>query len=166
MNRREFLNHGALAVAGVTATRDAHAQPSRSAQVPAALDGPTALRLAREKRDELVALLTQLVAVSSPLGESAEPAQRAVSAYLDARGYRSDLVTDDPTAYTSHPDYMAPATPYPAPPISRRRRRPCATPSTSPPGAATTSSTGPTARATTPTTSSSRRSSSPMPSRA
>lgn len=118
MNRREFLNHGALAVAGVTATRDAHAQPSRSAHVPAALDGPTALRLAREKRDELVALLTQLVAVSSPLGESAEPAQRAVSAYLDARGYRSDLVTDDPTAYTSHPDYMAPATPYPAPAVN------------------------------------------------
>jgi hypothetical protein len=65
-----------------------------------------------------VALLSQLIAVSSPLGESAEPAQRAVAAYLDARGYTSDLVTDDPTAYTSHPDYMAPATPYPAPAVN------------------------------------------------
>ena len=114
MNRRHFLTTGAAAVAGLTPVTRAAAQTPASA----ALDGPSALRLAREKRDELVALLSQLIAVSSPLGESAEPAQRAVAAYLDARGYRSDLVTDDPTAYTSHPDYMAPATPYPAPAVN------------------------------------------------
>ncbi len=111
MNRRDFLTTGAAAVASLTPATRAAAQTRPAA----ALDGPAALRLAREKRDELVALLSQLIAVSSPLGESAEPAQRAVAAYLDARGYTSDLVTDDPTAYTSHPDYMAPATPYPAP---------------------------------------------------
>ncbi len=114
MNRREFLNSSAAAVAGLTPMPRAAAQSSADT----ALDGPTALRLARAKRDELVALLSQLIAVSSPLGESAEPAQRAVAAYLDARGYRSDLATDDPTAYTSHPDYMAPATPYPAPAVN------------------------------------------------
>ena len=104
MNRRDFLATSATAMVGLAPRHSA-------AQTPAALDGPAALRLAREKRDELVALLAQLIAVSSPLGESAEPAQRAVAAYLDARGYTSDLATDDPTAYTSHPDYMAPATP-------------------------------------------------------
>lgn len=113
MNRRQFLNSSALAMAGLAPATSAATQPRT-----AALDGPAALRLAREKRDELVALLSQLIAVSSPLGESAEPAQRAVAAYLDARGYRSDLVTDDPTVYTSHPDYMAPATPYPAPAVN------------------------------------------------
>lgn len=112
MNRRDFLTTGAAAVAGLTPV------PRAAAQASAPLDGPAALRLARDKRDELVALLSQLIAVASPLGESAEPAQRVVAAYLDARGYRSDLVTDDPTAYTSHPDYMAPATPYPAPAVN------------------------------------------------
>ena len=114
MNRRDFLTTGAAAMAGLTPVARATAQSPATA----ALDGPLALRLAREKRDELVALLSQLIAVASPLGESAELAQRAVAAYLDARGYKSDLVTDDPTIYTSHPDYMAPATPYPAPAVN------------------------------------------------
>ncbi|HUU34832.1 MAG TPA: M20/M25/M40 family metallo-hydrolase, partial [Vicinamibacterales bacterium] len=114
MDRRQFLNSSAIAMAGLAPVTRPTAQPAPGAP----LDGRAALRLAREKRDELVALLSQLIAVSSPLGESAEPAQRAVAGYLDARGYRSDLVTDDPTAYTSHPDYMAPATPYPAPAVN------------------------------------------------
>ena len=114
MDRRQFLNSSAIAMAGLAPVTRPAAQPAADAP----LDGRAALRLAREKRDELVALLSQLIAVSSPLGESAEPAQRAVAGYLDARGYRSELVTDDPTAYTSHPDYMAPATPYPAPAVN------------------------------------------------
>ncbi len=122
MNRRQFLHSSAVAVAGLGPAAGVAAQPTSTA-----LDGPTALRLARSKREELVALLSELIAVSSPLGESADPAQRVVARYLDARGYRSDLVTDDPAAYTSHPDYMAPATPYPAPAVNlvaRARSRP------------------------------------------
>ena len=96
------------------AARSAGAQPTGGG----ALDAGRALALARARRAELVDLLSRLIAVSSPLGESAEPAQRVVADYLNTRGYRSDLVTDDPTAYTSHPDYMAPATPYPAPAVN------------------------------------------------
>lgn len=112
MNRRDFLS---TAAATLGALDHAWAQPASTGP---ALDAATALGLARARRDELVALLSELIAVSSPLGESADTAQKAVARYLDARGYRAELTTDDPTAYTSHPDYMAPATPYPAPAVN------------------------------------------------
>lgn len=92
--------------------------PLGAAQPAPPLDAAGALALARASRDELVALLSQLIAVSTPLGESAEQGQRVVADYLRARGYRPEPVTDDPTAYTAHPDYMAPATPYPAPAVN------------------------------------------------
>ncbi len=115
MNRRQFLHSSAVTMSSLAvAARPAGAQPAGSAP----LDAARALALARARREELVDLLSRLIAVSSPLGESAEPAQRVVADYLHTRGYRSDLVTDDPTAYTSHPDYMAPATPYPAPAVN------------------------------------------------
>jgi len=112
MNRRAFLSTTAAALAALDRAQ------AQSAATGPALDAATALRLARARRDELVGLLSDLIAVSSPLGESAEPAQRAVARYLDAHGYRAELTTDDPTAYTAHPDYMAPATPYPAPAVN------------------------------------------------
>ena len=115
MNRRQFLNHGAVAMSGLAVTaRPAGAQPSGAAP----LDATRAQALAQARRAELVDLLSRLIAVSSPLGESADQAQRLVADYLNTRGYRSELTTDDPTAYTSHPDYMAPATPYPAPAVN------------------------------------------------
>jgi acetylornithine deacetylase len=108
--RREFVVASAAGVAGALSARSmpVHAQA-------AALDARQALALARGKRDELVDLLSKLIAVSSPLGESADAAQRVAADYLRARGYTPELVVDDPTQYVSHPDYMAPATPYPAP---------------------------------------------------
>lgn len=112
MNRRRFLSTTAAALAALERAR---AQPARAS---APLEAAAALRLARARREELVGLLSDLVAVSSPLGESAATAQRVVARYLEPRGYRSELTTDDPTAYTSHPDYMAPATPYPAPAVN------------------------------------------------
>jgi len=101
---------GVAGVAGWVSTRSTLVR----AQV-APLDAGRALALARGRRDEMVDLLTRLIAVSSPLGESADAAQRVAADYLRARGYAPELVVDDPTRYTTHPDYMAPATPYPAP---------------------------------------------------
>lgn len=123
--RRGFLVEGAAGLAGLVAAGPAAAQTGTRPP----LDARQALALARGKRDELVDLLTRLIAVSSPLGESAEAAQRVAADYLRTRGYGPELVVDDPTRYTSHPDYMAPATPYPAPatnlvgrPVSRASR--------------------------------------------
>lgn len=85
----------------------------QGARVP--LDATRALALARDRRDELIDLLSRLVAVPSPLGESAAEGQRIVAGYLEAHGYAAETVVDDPTQYVAHPDYMAPAVPYPAP---------------------------------------------------
>lgn len=114
--RRRFLREGAAWAAGLATAAAAPAFARAWQSAPSgALDAPRALALAVTRRDELVDLLSRLVAVSSPLGESAEQAQRLVADYLGARDYVPELVVDDPTAYVDHPDYMAPATPYPAP---------------------------------------------------
>ena len=116
-SRREFLGDGAAGAAGVVAglSLSAPAPARGQARAPGQrLDAMRALALARARRDELVDLLSRLVAVSSPLGESAESGQRVVADYLRPRGYGAELVVDDPAKYVSHPDYMAPATPYPA----------------------------------------------------
>ncbi|MCC7032437.1 MAG: M20 family metallopeptidase [Acidobacteria bacterium] len=110
MSRREFVAAGVAGGAGWLSTRSAGVDAQA-----AGLDAGRALALARGRRDELVDLLTRLIAVSSPLGESADAAQQVAADYLRGRGYAPDIVVDDPTRYTSHPDYMAPATPYPAP---------------------------------------------------
>jgi len=111
--RRTFLSTGAAGAAGLVAATTWPARDAGAAQAP--LAAQDALRLAEGRRAELVDLLSRLVTVNSPLGESAAEGQQMVADYLRTRGYAPDLVVDDPTRYVSHPDYMAPAVPYPAP---------------------------------------------------
>ena len=112
--RREFLRRGGAGLATVAAV-GMRAVTGRAQGGGPALDAARALALARDRRDELIDLLSRLVAVPSPLGESAAEGQRIVGEYLEAHGYAAETVVDDPTQYVSHPDYMAPAVPYPAP---------------------------------------------------
>jgi acetylornithine deacetylase len=111
--RRHFLSQSAAGAAGLIAATAFDRHGILAAQAP--LSSQDALRLASARREELVALLSRLVTVSSPLGESAAEGQQMVADYLRTRGYTPDLVVDEPTRYVSHPDYMAPAVPYPAP---------------------------------------------------
>ena len=95
--RRTFLSTGAAGAAGLVAATTWPARDAGAAQAP--LAAQDALRLAEGRRAELVDLLSRLVTVSSPLGESAAEGQQMVADYLRTRGYAPDLVVDDPTRY-------------------------------------------------------------------
>ena len=76
-----------------------------------ALGAETAMRLAEDRREELVDLLRRLIRIRSRSGESAEAAQAVVIDYLNALPYRIERSEDRPSRYRDHPEYMAPNPP-------------------------------------------------------
>jgi acetylornithine deacetylase/succinyl-diaminopimelate desuccinylase-like protein len=66
--------------------------------------------------NDVVALLSQLVATDSAVGTSGEAAQRLLGTYLASAGFDVDYSVDDPTSDARHPEYTAP--PPGQPPIN------------------------------------------------
>lgn len=71
---------------------------------------------ARSGANDVVALLSQLVATDSAVGTSGEAAQRLLGTYLVSAGYDVDYSVDDPSSEARHPEYTAP--PPGQPPIN------------------------------------------------
>jgi acetylornithine deacetylase len=72
-------------------------------------DATRASALARERGDELVALLQDLVATSSVAGTSGLAAQQIVARYLAGKGYDVVLEQDDPKAWRRHDEFGGPS---------------------------------------------------------
>jgi acetylornithine deacetylase len=67
-----------------------------------------AMERAASRRDEMVSLLSELVAIPSPVGSDAGDAQEVVARYLSGLGYSVDVTTDDPMEYADDPEFMSP----------------------------------------------------------
>lgn len=104
LTRRGFV--GATAALATTVSI-----PAAHAAMPAA----RALELAGGRRDELEALLADLVAVRSLSGESAAEAQSVVTRYLSSLPYRIEKSEDRPSRFADHPEYMPPNPPSDGP---------------------------------------------------
>ena len=78
-----------------------------SAAMPLAAD-ERIVDLARDRRDELVELLSALIRVQSLSGESAAEAQQLVTDYLADLPYRVEESADRPSRYDDHAEYMPP----------------------------------------------------------
>lgn len=74
----------------------------------APLSAEQALRLANEKRSELVGLLSDMIRIRSQSGESAEAAQAIVKSYLGNLPYRIEESADRPSDYSDHAEFMPP----------------------------------------------------------
>jgi acetylornithine deacetylase len=101
VTRREFLKTGVGVLAGGFVMGPA----VRSA---ATMPPAEALRLAREHRDELVALMESLVKISSPVGQSAGEAQQIVQRYLETNSYDVERIVEDPLVFRDHPEFVPP----------------------------------------------------------
>lgn len=100
LSRRTF-------VAGASAVATAAAMPNNALAVPS----DDALRLAENRRDEMIALLTDMLRVQSLSGESAADAQAVVKSYLGELPYRIDESADRPSRFKDHAEYMPPNPP-------------------------------------------------------
>lgn len=69
------------------------------------------LELAEARRDELIALLSDMIRVQSLSGESGADAQQVVKDYLGRLPYRVEESADRPSRYAQHPEYMTPNPP-------------------------------------------------------
>ena len=99
---RTWTRRELLAIAGgcgLAATRWAEAAQTGAER---------ALELAQARRDELVELLSALVAIPSPVGTPAEEAQDYLARYLIDQGYGVEVTSDDPLDYASDPEFMPP----------------------------------------------------------
>ncbi|MGI9204728.1 MAG: M20 family metallopeptidase [Woeseiaceae bacterium] len=94
-------------VAGASAVATTAALSGNASAVPSA----DALRLAERRREELVALLTEMIRVQSLSGESASDAQAVVKTYLGKLPYRIEESADRPSRYQEHAEYMPPNPP-------------------------------------------------------
>ena len=65
-------------------------------------------RLLARRGDEALRLLSELLAVSSPLGSSGLEAQQVVARYLQEAGYAVSYTTDNPAQHACHEEYTAP----------------------------------------------------------
>lgn len=66
------------------------------------------LALVENRREELVALLSQMIKVRSQSGESAAEAQGIVKNYLADLPYQIEESADRPSQYTEHAEFMSP----------------------------------------------------------
>jgi acetylornithine deacetylase len=62
----------------------------------------------RGRADEVISLLTELVAAPSIAGQSGEAAQHVLGKYLASIGYKVEYTVDDPARHASHPQYTPP----------------------------------------------------------
>jgi acetylornithine deacetylase len=69
------------------------------------------VKLAEERRDELLELLSSMIRVRSLSGESGAEAQELVKAYLADLPYRIEASDDRPSRYEDHAEYMPPNPP-------------------------------------------------------
>ena len=105
--RRTFLG---AAAAGTTAWTLARAQIHNAVEF-ASITTEDALSMGRQRRAELVELLSQLIAVRSHSGESADTAQEVVNNYLAKLPYRVDKFADEPSRFAEHAEFMPPDPP-------------------------------------------------------
>jgi acetylornithine deacetylase/succinyl-diaminopimelate desuccinylase-like protein len=73
-----------------------------------AVEARAALRLAESRREELVSLLSHLIAAASPYGSSGAEAQNVLARFLERHGFAVTQSRDDPGGYRNHPDFMPP----------------------------------------------------------
>lgn len=100
LSRRTF-------VAGASALATSVAMHETAMAVPSA----DALRLAERRREELLALLKDMIRVQSLSGESAADAQSVVKDYLGKLPYRIEESADRPSRYRDHAEFMPPNPP-------------------------------------------------------
>ena len=105
--RRTFLG---AAAAGTTAWSLGRAQMGKSTDF-ASITAKEALAMSRQRRTELVELLSRLIAVRSHSGESAEAAQEVVKDYLAKLPYRVESSADKPSRFSEHAEFMTPDPP-------------------------------------------------------
>lgn len=79
----------------------------------------------RSIANDVVPLLSQLVATQSVVGTSGEAAQRLLGGYLVSAGFDVDYSVDDPTGDAQHPEYTAPPPGQPAVNLTARPRGAC-----------------------------------------
>lgn len=109
--RRTILG---AAAAGATVWSLTQAQIHNAADFPSIIS-KEALSMAGQRRSELVELLSQLIAVRSHSGESAEEAQKVVKDYLARLPYRIEDFADRPSQFTEHAEFMPPDPPCDGP---------------------------------------------------
>lgn len=97
ISRRKFISNTS-ALAMVTALPSFGQSPSNKA-----------MKLAESHREELLALLKDMVRVKSHSGESAREAQNVVKKYLEKLPYRIEESNDKPSQYNQHPEFMPPS---------------------------------------------------------
>jgi acetylornithine deacetylase/succinyl-diaminopimelate desuccinylase-like protein len=73
-----------------------------------AVEARAALRLAESRREELVSLLSHLIAAASPYGSSGAEAQNVLARFLERHGFAVTQSRDDPEGYRNHPEFMPP----------------------------------------------------------
>jgi acetylornithine deacetylase len=73
------------------------------------------VKLAEDRRDELLELLSSMIRVRSLSGESAAEAQELVKAYLAELPYRIEASDDRPSRFEDHAEYMPPNPPSDGP---------------------------------------------------
>lgn len=103
ITRRAFVSTSAMALMA-TMPGIAMIQPSTSA-----------MNRAEAHREELTALLKELISVRSISGEPAMEAQAVVKAYLSKLPYRIEESADRPSQYENHPEFMPPDPPSDGP---------------------------------------------------
>lgn len=104
ISRRKFVG-GASALAMMTALPGvSQIKPSNKA-----------MRLAEDRRGDLLKLLNDMIRVRSLSGETASDAQAVVKAYLSRLPYRVEESADRPSRYENHPEFMPPNPPSDGP---------------------------------------------------
>jgi acetylornithine deacetylase/succinyl-diaminopimelate desuccinylase-like protein len=104
LTRRRFVGSAtAIALSGALSNSASGMPASRATE------------LARERRDELVGLVSDLVRIQSLSGETAAEAQSVVKSYLSALPYRIEESADRPSRYEDHVEFMPPNPPSDGP---------------------------------------------------
>jgi acetylornithine deacetylase/succinyl-diaminopimelate desuccinylase-like protein len=106
LSRRTLLQNGAGAALWTLAGRTVLTGSTGQAAI-----ANKALAMAEDRRQELVELLTRLVAIRSHSGETAEAAQAEVVRYLEQHGYRAEQSADRPSRFADHAEFMPPNPP-------------------------------------------------------
>ena len=70
--------------------------------------GDNEARTPPSRHDDVLPLLSRLVAAPSAAGTSGDAAQRVLGEYLSSAGYEVEYAVDDPARHAGHPEYTPP----------------------------------------------------------
>jgi acetylornithine deacetylase/succinyl-diaminopimelate desuccinylase-like protein len=107
LTRRTFVETGA---AGVAAWSLAHTQLLNSTEL-GLITAKEALQMARQRRTDLVDLLSQLISMRSQASGNAATAQEVVKEFLTKLPYHVDISSDKPSQFAEHTEFMPPDPP-------------------------------------------------------